>query len=76
MKAKLDEVARNALALPVNDQELLAEKLVGNLVSQVPPAIKKQQLAEVMRRRADILNGKTHGIEAAQVVREIQALFG
>jgi hypothetical protein len=28
-----------------------------------------------MRRRADILSGKVAGIQAAQVVREIQALF-
>ena len=76
MKDRLDEVAKNALALPVNDQELLAEKLVGSLVSRVPAAIKKQQLAEVMQRRADVLSGKVQGIQPAQVVREIQALFG
>ncbi len=75
MKARLDEVAKNALSLPVGDQEVLAEKLVGNLVSRVPAELKKRQLAEVMRRRADILSGKVPGIEAAQVVREIQALF-
>lgn len=75
MKAKLDEVAKDAMALPVDDQEVLAEKLIGNLVSRVPAELKKRQLTEVMRRRADILSGKVQGIEAAQVVREIQALF-
>ena len=75
MKARLDEVAKSALSLPVGDQEVLAEKLVGNLVSRVPVELKKRQLTEVMRRRADILSGKVPGIEAAQVVREIQALF-
>ena len=75
MKARLDEVAKDALALPVDDQELLAEKLIGNLVSYLPAELKKRQLTEVMQRRADILNGKVVGIEAAQVVREIQALF-
>jgi putative addiction module component (TIGR02574 family) len=75
MKARLDEVTKDALALPVDDQEVLAEKLVGNLVARVPAELKKRQLAEVMRRRADILGGKVPGIQAAQVVREIQALF-
>jgi hypothetical protein len=75
MKARLDEVAKDALSLPVDDQEVLAEKLIGNLVSRIPAELKRRQLTEVMRRRADILNGKVVGIEAAQVVREIQSLF-
>jgi len=75
MKVRLDEVAKDALALPVDDQEVLAEKLIGNLVSRMPLERKKLQLSEVMQRRADILSGKVVGIEAAQVVREIQALF-
>jgi putative addiction module component (TIGR02574 family) len=74
MKATLDEIARDALALSANEQEVLAEKLVGSLVSHVPPAIKKQQLVEVMQRRADVLSGKVKGVSAEQVVREIQAL--
>jgi len=65
MEGKLDQVAKEALALPVDDQEVLAEKLVGNLVSRIPAKLKKQQLAEVMRRRADILNGKLQGIKVA-----------
>ena len=75
MKATLDEVTKNALALPANDQELLAEKLVGSLVSRVPATIKKQQLAEVMRRPEEVLNGKVPAVSAAQVIREIQALI-
>jgi hypothetical protein len=75
VKVRLDEVAKDALALPVNDQEVLAEKLIGNLVLRMPADFKKRQLTEVMRRRADILSGKVVGVEAAQVVREIQALF-
>jgi putative addiction module component (TIGR02574 family) len=74
MKATLDEVAKDALALPANEQEVLAEKLVGSLVSHVPAAVKKQQLSEVMRRRADVLSGKAKGVSAEQVVREIQTL--
>lgn len=76
VKAKLDEVTKYALSLSADDQEVLAEKLVGPLVSNVPATVKKQQLAEVMRRRADVLSGKIQGVDAARVVREIQALFG
>jgi hypothetical protein len=52
MKVRLDEVAKDALALPVDDQEVLAERLIGNLVSRMPAELKKRQLSEVMRRRA------------------------
>ena len=75
MKATLDEVAKDALALSAREQEVLAEKLVGSLVCKQPAAIKKQQLAEVMRRRAGVLSGKVHGVSAEQVVQEIQALI-
>jgi len=74
MKATLDEVAKDALALSANEQEVLAEKLVGSLVSQVPTAVKQQQLAEIMRRRTEVLSGQVKGVSAEQVVREIQAL--
>jgi putative addiction module component (TIGR02574 family) len=74
MKSSLDQVAKDALALPANDQEVLAEKLVGSLVAHVPSEIKRLQLTEVMRRRAEIVSGRLEGVSAEQVVREIQAL--
>jgi len=75
MKAMLDEVTKEALALPTDEQEVLAEKLVGNVVLHVPAAVKRQQLAEVMRRREEVLSGKTAGVSAEQVLREIQGLL-
>ena len=82
MKARLDEVAKNALLLPVGDQEVLAEKLVGNLVSRVPADLKKRQLAEVMRRRADIFSwqgagdrGGTGGARDSSTVRVMEFVF-
>lgn len=76
MKASLDQVTKDALALTANDQEVLAEKLVGSLVAHIPVETKREQLAEVMRRRNDILSGQLQGVSAEQVVREIQALVG
>ena len=74
MKVTLDDVAKVALALPADDQAVLAERIVQSLVSNVPPEIKRKQLAEVMRRRQEILSGKAEGVSLAQAVREIQAL--
>ena len=74
MKATLDDVAKAALTLPANDKAVLAEKIVQSLVSEVPPEVKRKQLAEVMRRREEILSGKAQGVSLAQAVREIQAL--
>lgn len=74
MKATLDEVTKEALALPSGEQEVLAEKLVGHVVSHVPAAVKRQQMTEVMRRREEVLSGKVAGVSAEQVFQEIQAL--
>ena len=72
--AMLDEVTKEALALPTGEQEVLAEKLVGNVLAHVPAEVKRRQVVEVMRRREEILSGKTAGVSAEQVLREIQAL--
>jgi hypothetical protein len=74
MKATLDDVAKVALTLPANDKAALAEKIVQSLLLDVPPDVKRKQLAEVMRRREEILSGKAEGISLAQAVQEIQAL--
>ena len=75
MKATLNAVTKEALALPSDEQEMLAEKIVRNLVSHVPSSIKRKQLAEVMRRREAVLTGKVKGVSVAQAVREIEALL-
>lgn len=75
MKATLDEVTKEALALPADDKALLAEKIVSSLVTRPSAAIKRKQLAAVMRRREEILSGKLSGVSLAQVVREIQSVL-
>ena len=72
--ARLDAVTKDALALPTGEHEVLAEKLVGNVLAHVPVAVKRQQVVEVMRRREEILSGQVAGVSAEQVLREIQAL--
>ena len=74
MKATLDRITRDTLALAADDQEELAQKLVGSLVAHVPAATKLQQLTEVRRRRDEVLSGKVQGVTVEEVVREIQAL--
>jgi len=74
MKATVDEITREALALAADDQEALAQKLVGSLVARVSATTKQQQLTEVRRRREEILSGKVRGVTVEEVVREIQAL--
>jgi hypothetical protein len=74
MKAKLDDGAAAALKLPADDKTVLAEKIAQRLVSEVPPEMKRKQLAELMSRREEILSGKPQGVSLAQAIREIQAL--
>ena len=72
--ALLEEATREALALPRGEQEVLAEKLVGNVLAHVPAAVKRRQVVEVMRRREEVLSSKITGLSAKQVLREIQTL--
>ena len=74
MKATFDEVTEAALRLPADDKAILAEKIVQSLVAEVSPEVKRKQLAEVLRRRQEILAGTAKGVSLAQVVQEIQAL--
>lgn len=75
MKAMLDTVTKDALDLSTDEQEVLAEKLVGKVVAHVPAAVKRQQLAEVLRRREEVLSGKIAGVSAEQVLQEMQSLI-
>jgi hypothetical protein len=70
MKATLDDVAKAGLVLPSDDKAVLAEKIAQRLGSEVPPKLKRKQLAKVMRRRREIRFVKAQGL--AQAVREIQ----
>ena len=75
MRTKLQAVTKEALALPAGDQAMLAEKIVRSLVTHVPAGVKRKHLAEVMRRRSEVLSGKVKGVSAAQVIKEIEALL-
>jgi putative addiction module component (TIGR02574 family) len=74
MKTTVEEITRVALALGIDEQEALAQKLVGNMVAQVSATTKRRQLTEVRQRREEILSGKVQGVTVEEVVREIQAL--
>jgi putative addiction module component (TIGR02574 family) len=75
MKATLETVAKTALSLPADDRARLAERIVQSLVAHTPVAVKRKQLAEVMRRREAVLTGKVKGVSLAQAIQEIQALL-
>jgi putative addiction module component (TIGR02574 family) len=75
VKATLNEITKAALALPADEKEALAEKIVRSLAVETPPDIKRKQLAEVMRRREEVLSGKVKGISGKQALREVQELL-
>ena len=75
MRTRLETIAKEALTLPAGDQALLAEEIVKSLVTHVPAAVKRKHLAEVVRRRSEVLSGKAKGVSVAQVIREIEALL-
>lgn len=75
MKATVDEVSTAALALPSEARAELAERLAASLTQPADPALKRRQLAEVRRRREEVLSGRVGGVPSGQVLQEVADLL-
>ena len=75
MNTSFAELSDAVLALPLEARVELTDKLVASLLADVPDSIKMAQLAEVQRRREEVLSGKVQLIPGEQVEREMEALL-
>ena len=75
MPSSFAELADAVLALPIEAKAELADKLITDLVDEVPAEIHEAQMAEVMRRRTEVLEGKVRLIPGDVVQRDIQRLL-
>ena len=75
MTTSLAELSDAVLALPFEARAELTDKLVASLLDDVPDSIKTAQLAEVQRRREEVLAGKVQLIPGEQVEREMEAML-
>jgi hypothetical protein len=75
MTTSFAELSDAVLALPLEARTELTDKLLASLLADVPDSIKTAQLAEVQRRREEVLSGKVQLIPGEQVEREMEVLL-
>ncbi len=75
MNASADEITAAALALPTDAKAELIDRVAASIAATVEPRIKRLQLEEVRRRRAELLSGRVPGVSSQQVRDEVAALL-
>ena len=75
MIASFADLSDAVLALPIEARAELTDKLLASLLADVPDSITAAQIAEVQRRREEVLSGKVQLIPGEQVEREMEVLL-
>ncbi len=70
MSATLEQIEREALALPPKERSQLVDKLWESLGDTTYPVLSKEWLAEIERRRQELLQGQVKTIPGDEVSRE------
>jgi hypothetical protein len=75
MPPSITELSDAALSLPIDAKVELTDKLIASLVADVPAEIREAQIAEVMRRREEVLSGRVKLIPGDVVMRDIRRML-
>ena len=70
MSATVEQIEREALALPAQERAQLVDKLWESLGDTTYPVLSKDWLAEIERRRQELLQGKAKPIPGEEVSRK------
>jgi putative addiction module component (TIGR02574 family) len=70
MSATLEQLEREALALPAKDRAELVDRLWESLGDTTYPVLSKEWLAEIECRRQELLQGKVKPIPGEEVSRK------
>jgi len=70
MEIRLDEIAADAMRLPLRDRVRLAQRLVSSLDDQVDTDVEALWAAEAERRLNELRTGAVEGIDAAEAFRK------
>ena len=76
MPLTLEQLAEEAMRLPVASRALLANKIVESLDFFEADEIQKAWAEESVRRRDDVRSGKVEPIPGEQVLAEVRRLVG
>ena len=76
MPLTLEQLAEEAMQLPVTSRALLADKIVESLDFAEADEIRRVWAEESVRRRDEIRSGKVKPLPGEQVVAEVRRLVG
>lgn len=76
MSLTLEQLAEEAMRLPVDSRAQLADKLVESLDLQEPDQLRRLWLTEAIRRRDEIRSGQVRAIPGEQVLAEVRRIVG
>ena len=69
MAGTLDQILKDALSLPDEGKESLAQELVAYLGSHMDPALQREHHDIVKKRRDELLAGSVEAIDGAEALR-------
>ena len=70
MSATLEQIEQEALALPAKERAQLVDKLWESLGDTTYPVLGEEWLAEIERRRQELLHGKVKPVPGEEVSRK------
>lgn len=72
MGTYFDEIAAQAMKLPLRDRVRLAQRLVSSVEDQTETDVETLWAAEAERRLEELRTGKVQGVEAEEAFRKAQ----
>ena len=69
MDVRFDEIAADAMKLPLRDRVRLAQRLVSSLDDEIESGVEALWVAEAERRFEELRSGKVTGIDAAEAFK-------
>ena len=76
MPLTLGDIYSQALALPDDSKESLAERLVAYIETHVEPEVQRAHLDEAKRRRDDIRSGRVVPVDGPSVIAKARRIVG
>jgi putative addiction module component (TIGR02574 family) len=73
MNVTLEQIERTALALPAKERAQLVDKLWESLGDTTYPVVSEEWLAEIERRRQELVEGKARRVSGEEVSRQAWA---
>ena len=73
MSITVEQVAHDALGLPIDGRAQLVEQLLASLAGEAAPAVERAHLDEIRRRRDAVRTGQASLVDGPEAHRQVRA---